>query len=42
MCRMLVDNKKFILKLNKPVSIKNLSDQLMTASGFRSKKFFLK
>ena len=42
MCRMLVDNKKFILKLNKPVSIKNLSDQLMTASGFRGKKFLLK
>ena len=42
MCRMLVDNKKFILKLNKPISIKNLSDQLMTASGFRSKKFLLK
>ena len=38
MCRMLVDNKKFILKLNKPVSIKNLSDQLMTLrdSGARS------
>ncbi len=41
MCRMLIDNIKFILKLNQPVSIKNLSDQLMTASGFRSKKFLL-
>ena len=42
MCRMLVNDKKFILKLNKPVSIKNLSDQLVAASGFRSKKFLLK
>ncbi len=39
MCRMLIDNIQFILKLNQPVRIKDLTDQLMTASGFRARSF---
>ena len=42
MCRMLIDNVKIILKLYQPVSVKQLSDQLVAASGFRCKKPFLK
>ena len=42
MSRMLIYDKKSVLKLYKPVRIKNLTDQLMTASGFRGQKFLFK
>ena len=37
---MLVNDIKIILKLYQPVGIKQLSDQSVAASGFRSKKPF--
>ena len=40
MGRMLVNDIKIILELYQPVGVKQLSDQPVAASGFRSKKPF--
>ena len=37
--RVLVDDKKSVFELYKPVGVENLSDQLMTAAGLRSQEF---
>ena len=42
MSSMLVNDIKIILELYQPVGVKQLSDQPVAASGFRSKKPFFK
>ena len=42
MCRMLIDNIQFILKLNQPVRIKDLTDQFIFRTYFPLQEIFFK